>query len=176
VSDKILKKMNRPYNRSDYISVAEHLKSIDIDFNFTTDIIVGFPGETDMEFNETLSIIREVGFSHIHTFRFSPRPDTRAADMDGTVPEIAKTERSREIIKIYKKQKVEYYKRFSNRHGIFLSEKFHAGVTAGYSEHYIPVEINEKLPKNCFFKMKFIYNEDKSVLNGNLFRDSYNIL
>jgi threonylcarbamoyladenosine tRNA methylthiotransferase MtaB len=167
-SDTILKRMNRPYNCSDYISVVEYLKSIDTDFNFTTDIIVGFPGETDVEFNETLSFIREVGFSHIHTFRFSPRPDTIAAEMDGIVPEITKTERSREIIKIYKEQKVNYYRKFSKRHGIFLSEKSHRGVTTGYSEHYIPVEINEKLPKNHFFKMEFIYNENKNVLNGNL--------
>ena len=167
-SDRILKRMNRPYNRNDYISTVERLKSIDRDFNFTTDIIVGFPGETDIEFNETLSMIREVGFSHIHTFRFSPRPGTKAAEMDGVVPEIKKTERSREIIKIYSGQKADYYRRFSDRHGIFLSEKSHRGVTTGFNEHYIPVEINERLPQNCFFKMEFTYNENKTVLNGNL--------
>ena len=166
-SDKILKRMNRPYNCNDYISVAEHLKSIDNDFNFTTDIIVGFPGETDVEFNETLSMIRQIGFSHVHTFRFSPRPGTRAAEMDGIVPEITKTERSREIIKLYNEQKIDYYRKFSGRHGIFLSEKIHRGITTGYNEHYIPVEVNEKLPKNHFFKMEFIYNENKNVLNGN---------
>jgi threonylcarbamoyladenosine tRNA methylthiotransferase MtaB len=167
-SDRILERMSRPYNRKDYISVTERLKSIDRDFNFTTDVIAGFPGETDIEFNETLSIIKEVGFSHIHTFRFSSRPGTEAAEMDGIVPEIAKTQRSREIIKLYSKQKIDYYRKFSGRHGIFLSEKYHRGVTTGYNEHYIPVEINEKLPKNHFFKIEFIYNENKKVLNGNL--------
>ena len=141
---------------------------MDRDFNFTTDIIVGFPGETDSEFNETLSIVKEVGFSHIHTFRYSPRPGTKAAEMENAVPEIIKTERSREIIELFNNQKVTYYKKFSGRDGIFLSEKFTRDVTTGFNEHYIPVEIHQKLPKNSFFKIHTIYNETKNVLTGNL--------
>ncbi len=170
-SDTVLQRMKRPYNRGEYIAVSEKLKEIDRDFNFTTDVIVGFPGETDDEFNETLSLVKEVGFSHIHTFRYSSRPGTKAAEMENAVPEIVKTERSRELIILFNEQKVNYYKGFTRRNGIFLSEKFHKGVTTGFNEHYIPVEINEKLPKNSFFKIETVYNEDKNLLVGTICRE-----
>jgi threonylcarbamoyladenosine tRNA methylthiotransferase MtaB len=167
-SNTVLKRMNRPYNSDEYISVSEYLKEVDQDFNFTTDIIVGFPGETETEFNETLSLVKQVGFSHIHTFRYSPRPGTAAAEMGNAVPEIVKTERSRELIKLFNEQKVNYYKRFSGREGIMLSEKFIKGVTTGFNEHYIPVEINERLPKNCFIKVNTVYNDSRNILTGTL--------
>lgn len=165
-SNTVLERMNRPYSREDYLNVSETLKKINGDFNFTTDIIAGFPGETDYEFEETISLIKEIGFSHIHTFRYSPRPGTKAAEMNNQVPEIVKTERSREIIKLFNEQKVDYYKRFSGRHGILLSEKCNKNITTGFNEYYIPVEIHEKLEKNCFFKITTSYNETKNLLTG----------
>ncbi len=167
-SDAVLTRMNRPYNRKTYIKVSEYLKHIDNNFNFTTDIIVGFPGETESEFNETLSIVKEVGFSHIHTFRYSPRPGTMAAEMENIIHESIKTERSRTLIELLNKQKADYYKNFSGKKGIFLSEKFYKGVTTGFNEHYIPVEIHEKLEKNCFFKIDTVYNEASNLLTGTL--------
>lgn len=167
-SDTVLKRMNRPYNRAEYISVSESLKKIDANFNFTTDVIVGFPGETESEFYDTVSLIKEVGFSHIHTFRYSPRPGTAAAEMGNAVPEIIKTERSRVIIELFNRQKQDYYKKFSGRNGTLLSEKYTRGVTTGFNEHYIPVEISEKLPKNSFFEIKTIYNERKNLLTGTI--------
>lgn len=168
-SDTVLKRMNRPYNRNDYIKVSQNLKIIDRDFNFTTDVIVGFPGETESEFSETLSIVKEVGFSHIHTFRYSPRPGTKAAEMENAVPENIKTARSRELIELYNNQKARYYRNFTGKTGVFLSEKYHSGVTTGFNEHYIPVEIHKKLEKNCFFKITTVYNENKNILTGTLF-------
>ncbi len=167
-SDTVLQRMNRPYNRDEYISVSNKLKNIDKDFNFTTDVIVGFPGETESEFNDTLTIVKQVGFSHIHTFRYSTRPGTKAAEMENAVPEIVKTERSRELISLFNEQKVNYYKRFTGRDGILLSEKFHKGISTGFNEHYIPVEVIEKLPANNFFKIKTIYNDSKNILTGSL--------
>jgi len=169
-SDTVLQRMNRPYNRDEYIAVSEQLKKTDKDFNFTTDVIVGFPGETDSEFGETLSLSKKVGFSHIHTFRYSPRPGTKAVEMDSAVPEFIKTERSRMLISLFNEQKAEYYKRFTGRDGIFLSEKFSKGVTKGFNEHYIPVEVNEKLPENCFFNIKTVYNENKIILTGTILK------
>jgi len=86
--------------------------------------------------------------------------------MENAVPEIIKTERSREIIKLFNEQKVNYYRKFSERRGIFLSEKFNRGVTTGFNEYYIPVEVNQKLPKNSFFEINTIYNENKNLLTG----------
>ncbi len=167
-SDTVLRRMNRPYSRGDYISAVNKLKSIDPDFNFTTDVIVGFPGETDGEFADTVSLVKEAGFSHIHTFRYSPRPGTSAAMMDDAVPEIVKTERSRAIINMYMAQKEAFYRRFHGRSGLFLSEKFRCGVTTGFNEHYVPVEVQERLPRNEFFKIKTEYIESKYKLKGNV--------
>ena len=175
-SDTVLKRMNRPYNRDEYIAVSGKLKTIDKDFNFTTDIIVGFPGETESEFKETLSLVEQVGFSHVHTFRYSARPGTKAAGMDNAVPEIVKTERSRELIQLFSKQKISYYRKFSGRDGIFLSEKYNKGVTTGFNEHYIPVEIHAKLEKNCFFKINTNYNESKNILTGSIEASASEIL
>jgi threonylcarbamoyladenosine tRNA methylthiotransferase MtaB len=167
-SDTVLKRMNRPYNRDQYIAVSEYLKNADNDFNFTTDVIAGFPGESDSEFEDTLSLIRHVGFSHIHSFRYSIRSGTKAADMKNPVPEIVKTERSRRIIELFNEQKIDYYRKFSGRDGVLLSEKFSKGITTGFNEYYIPVEVHEKLERNSFYKIKTVYNESRNLLTGNL--------
>lgn len=165
-SDTVLRRMNRPYTRAGYLEAVKKLKTVDPDFNFTTDVIVGFPGETDEEFSDTVSLVKEAGFSHIHTFRYSPRPGTEAALMDDAVPEIVKTERSKEIINLYMQQKESFYEKFHGRSGVFLSEKFRSGVTTGFNEHYIPVEIEEKLPRNEFFNIKTEYSAGSYKLKG----------
>ncbi len=165
-SNSVLKRMNRPYDREKYLTTTERLKSLVPDFNFTTDIIVGFPGETDTEFQDTIDIAKEVGFSHIHTFRYSPRPGTKAAEMDNIIPEIIKTERSRRIVELDHKQKLQFYSRFNNRESILLSEKNSNGVTTGFNEYYIPVETDVILKKNRFYRIKTTLNKDKFKLSG----------
>jgi len=86
--------------------------------------------------------------------------------MDDAVPEIIKTERSKEIINLYMRQKESFYSRFSGRSGTFLSEKFRSGVTTGFNEHYIPVEISEKLPRNEFFNIRTEYSPGSYKLKG----------
>ena len=169
-SDSVLKRMNRPYDRNLYISVTEKLKKIDRDFNFTTDLIVGFPGESDEEFADSISLIKEVGFSHIHTFRYSPRPGTAAASFPDSIAENIKSERSKEIINIYMKQKEHFYKRFCGRDGILLSEKFNGKATTGFTEYYIPVEIEGYLKKNEFYKIK-ITTCEKYKLTARVYED-----
>jgi threonylcarbamoyladenosine tRNA methylthiotransferase MtaB len=165
-SDTVLRRMKRPYTRAEYSDAVNKLKAVDPDFNFTTDVIVGFPGETDEEFSDTVSLVKEAGFSHIHTFRYSPRPGTEAALMEDAVPEIVKTERSRIIIDLYMKQKDDFYRRFHEKNSVFLSEKFRNSVTTGFNEHYIPVEISEKLPRNEFFNIRTEYSAGSYKLKG----------
>lgn len=92
-SDAILRAMNRRYTRSDYLAKTVLLRRHMPDIAITTDVIVGFPGETDADFEDTLSLVREVGFSSAFTFRYSPRKGTRAAEMPGQIPESVKKER-----------------------------------------------------------------------------------
>ncbi|MBL8598157.1 MAG: tRNA (N6-isopentenyl adenosine(37)-C2)-methylthiotransferase MiaB [Devosia sp.] len=92
-SDTILKAMNRRHTRADYLRTIERIKAARPDMALSGDFIVGFPGETDADFEQTLSIVREVGYASAFTFKYSIRPGTPGADMDGQVEEAVKTER-----------------------------------------------------------------------------------
>jgi threonylcarbamoyladenosine tRNA methylthiotransferase MtaB len=97
-SDAVLSAMNRDYTMGDYLRIAEVLKSHDPLFSITTDIITGFPGESEADHSASLKAIRDVGFSRIHVFRYSRRPGTPAADMPGQIPSKVKAGRSRALI------------------------------------------------------------------------------
>jgi tRNA-2-methylthio-N6-dimethylallyladenosine synthase len=91
-SDRILEAMNRKHTRADYLRVIERLRAARPNMAFTSDFIVGFPGETDGDFNDTMTLIAEVEFVTAFSFKYSPRPGTPAADME-QLPEAVKDER-----------------------------------------------------------------------------------
>jgi tRNA-2-methylthio-N6-dimethylallyladenosine synthase len=84
-NDRILKLMNRNYRRQRYLDIIAGLKQRVPDISITTDIIVAFPSETEEEFQDTLSVMREVDFDNSYSFIFSPRPGTKAAELDGLI-------------------------------------------------------------------------------------------
>lgn len=90
-SDRILKEMNRRYTREQYLSLVSYARQVIPDISFTSDIIVGFPGETREDFEETLSLVKEVGFTSLFTFIYSPRVGTPAASMPDPVDKAEKT-------------------------------------------------------------------------------------
>lgn len=92
-STRILKAMNRGYTREDYLELVRRLKEAVNGLEITTDIIVGFPGETEEDFKETLELVRRVGFSAAYTFMYSPRPGTPAAEIRGQIQKAVKKER-----------------------------------------------------------------------------------
>jgi tRNA-2-methylthio-N6-dimethylallyladenosine synthase len=92
-SDRILAMMNRGYTRADYLDIIDKARKICPDISFTTDIIVGFPGETDGDFEQTLDIVERVRYDSAFTFKYSPREGTGAADMEDDVPADVKKER-----------------------------------------------------------------------------------
>jgi tRNA-2-methylthio-N6-dimethylallyladenosine synthase len=92
-SDAILKKMMRLYTRDDYLKKIDRLKFHCPDISFSTDVIIGFPGETEAEFEETLEVIRRVRFGNVYLFNYSARPGTRAVNFSDEVPEAVKEER-----------------------------------------------------------------------------------
>lgn len=93
-SDAVLAAMGRNYTMRDYRDITRVLKERDPLFGLTTDIIVGFPGETESDFQRSVEAVREIGFSHVHVFRYSKRPGTRAAEMPHQIPEFIKRQRS----------------------------------------------------------------------------------
>jgi len=92
-SDRVLEKMGRGYTSSGYLSKIEQIKALYPDMSFTSDIIVGFPGETDADFQATMGLLRTARFDNIYSFMYSPRPNTRAAGFDGQVPLEVRTQR-----------------------------------------------------------------------------------
>jgi len=99
-SSRVLKAMRRTYTRERYLSLVEKLRAAIPDLALGTDIIVGFPGETDAEFEETLEVVAEVGFDSAFTFVYSPRQGTEAAAMDGQVPHEVKIERMERLVEL----------------------------------------------------------------------------
>ena len=97
-STRVLKAMRRTYSRERYLALVERIRAAIPGIALTTDIIVGFPGETDAEFSETLSLVDEVGYDHAFTFVYSPRRGTDAARMDDQVPEPVKKERIQRLV------------------------------------------------------------------------------
>ncbi len=101
-SNRILERMNRGYNREDYLEIASNLKQLMPDISMSTDIIVGFPGESEEDFEDTLSLVKSVGFTNIFSFHYSPRPRTKAAGMEDDVPQELKKKRLIELQSLQK--------------------------------------------------------------------------
>ena len=97
-STRVLKAMRRTYSRERYLALVERMRAAIPDIALTTDIIVGFPGETEADFEETLSLVDEVGYDHAFTFVFSPAAGTEAARMDDQVPDAVKKERIQRLV------------------------------------------------------------------------------
>ena len=85
-SDRILKAMNRSHSRDSYLRILDRVRAVRPDIAFSGDFIVGFPGESDDDFEDTMSLVREVGYAQAYSFKYSPRPGTPAADMADQIP------------------------------------------------------------------------------------------
>ena len=141
-SDTVLRRMRRQYQASGYLKAVQLLRSVFPDAAFTTDILTGFPGESESEFMETREIIRKVGFARIHVFPYSPRPGTPAADMPGQLSEAVKQSRSRELIALGKEVSLCYCRQWIGRETVLLPEEQVDGCWEGYSPEYLRIRLN----------------------------------
>ena len=155
-SEDTLKRMHRFYTAAQFREMCQRIKDFRPDFNLTTDIIVGFPGETEETFQESCDFAREIGFSHIHTFKYSKRTGTKAAVMPDQVPEIEKTRRSEIMRAISLENKLKYFNRMKGATQRMLIERIDSkGIVRGYGENYIPIQIlGERLEKNSFINVR----------------------
>ncbi len=167
-SDNILLRMRRMYNLNYFSSVVERFRNRYPDFNFTTDLIVGFPGETDHDFQQSLDAVARFGFSHVHTFKYSVRRGTRAARMDNQVPEIVKTERSAWIREQAWKNRQQYLSRFIGKEQRVLIETIdQKGFAKGFGEHYLPVRFKAgEMELNSFHKVVLNKTEGRGEKAG----------
>lgn len=151
-SEDILLKMRRMYTARQFREMAEQLRNRYPDFNLTTDIIVGFPGESEADFAQTVHMARDLAFSHIHTFKYSVRSGTRAERMPEQLSEKIKNQRSEVIRNISEENKRAYLEQMAGKQQRLLVERIGAdGIARGYGEHYFPIRLkNKTLEKNQF--------------------------
>jgi threonylcarbamoyladenosine tRNA methylthiotransferase MtaB len=139
-SESILLKMHRMYTARSFMEIVEKFRRHIPDFNFTTDVIVGFPGETGEDFRQTLEVVREAQFSHVHTFRYSRRKGTRADRMENQLEEGIKSERSEMVRRLSAENRIRYMESMVGKQQRVLVEKVDGcGMARGYGEHYHPV-------------------------------------
>jgi tRNA-2-methylthio-N6-dimethylallyladenosine synthase len=119
----MLEAMNRGHTRAEYLKTVAALRAARADIAFTSDFIVGFPGETPDDFRDTLALVDAVGFAGAYTFAYSPRPGTPAAEMDGQIPEPEKIERLHRLQAVIARQQRDYNAGFIGRRVEVLLEK-----------------------------------------------------
>lgn len=139
-SNEILKQMNRKYTRELYLQTVERLIRSNPDFTFTTDVIVGFPGETDMDFAQTLDLVRQVKFAKVHVFPYSVRSGTRAALFSGSLPVEVIHQRRDELIQIAEKSAYELRQSFLGRTMEVLLEHGEGESLTGHTENFLTIE------------------------------------
>ena len=121
-SDRVLKLMHRGYTRERFLSIIEKLRRVKPGMRISTDFIVGFPGEREEDFGQTLSLAREVGFDQAFVFKYSPRRDTRAADMPEQVSQAVKEERNQRLLEVVNELGARQHQRFVGRQVQILVE------------------------------------------------------
>ena len=141
-SDQVLQKMNRRYDTRRYREAVTLIRHYAPEAAITTDVIVGFPGETEAHFEETLAFVSEVQFSDIHVFRYSPREGTPAAGFQNQVEESVKQQRSQRLTSLAVSMKEAYQQQFLSREVEVLMEKASQeklGMMEGHTRHYVRV-------------------------------------
>ncbi len=172
-SNTVLKRMNRKYTIEEFEEKTRIIRSFMPDAGLTTDIIVGFPGETEKEFKETLEFVKRIGFSKIHVFKYSPRKGTPAAASREQVNGTVKNERSRILIQLGEELVEEFNSKFIGKSLELLVEEKdldRGNIYKGYTSNYIRTEIKSEYDIIGDIKDINIIDNDGEILLGDLGR------
>lgn len=161
-SNKILKLMNRRYNKEEFLSMVDNLRDIP-DISLTTDLIVGFPNEGEEEFNETIDTLKKIGFTKIHTFPYSKRKGTPAATMDNQVSPEEKKKRVHRILDLSNKYEHNFYESKIGKIYDGVVEIHSNGTTIVHTSNFIPVIINDIVEEGTIVDVKIEKVEDLKV-------------
>ncbi len=146
--DATLKRMNRHYNTAEYAALCRSIRNTFDDATLTTDVMVGFAGESEEEFAQSLAFVREIGFEKVHVFPYSRRPGTPAAKMPNQVDNAEKSRRAALMIAETEKIRKAYLEAQKSKVLEILPEEYHGGFIQGYTANYTPVRIEaNELPK-----------------------------
>lgn len=143
--DTVLKRMNRKYNTKEYLEAVNDIRSFYPNAAITTDIIVGFPGETDEEFETTVEFVGKIKFAEVHVFRYSPRSGTVAAERKDQVDGNVKNERSKKLIELVESLSEEFKKSQLEKIYDVLFEQSEDGYVVGHTKNYLKVGIEGQI-------------------------------
>lgn len=162
-SGKILRKMNRCYDVAEFEKKIQKIREIDPDISLTTDLIVGFPGETEEDFLETLETLKRIHFTKIHTFPYSKRENTPASVMKDQVDGTVKKRRVKEVLKLSSEMERAFYEKYLGRTLSGLSECSKKGEVSILTSNYIQVSVEGDIPNNqrCLVKITKIDEQQK---------------
>ena len=164
-SDAVLKRMRRRYDSRQFLDAVDGIRQAIPDAAITTDVIAGFPGETESDFKETYRLCREVGFAAMHVFPYSARPGTSAAHFRDDVPPQVKSEWVGRLIELSKEQAAQYRSRFVETSRRVLWESFKAGNWVGLTDNYIRVTArSDRELTNEFTWARIVGLNGKSVI------------
>ena len=152
-SDSILKLMSRKYDLKYFFDKIDMIRSVRPDISITTDVIVGFPGETEEMFLETMETCKKINFSKIHAFPYSERKGTKASMMDGKVPESVKHERVKKLLELSDSLEKSYYDKFKGKNKDVLIEEVNEFGSKGHTSNYLMVHTDEKLQKGEIYNL-----------------------
>lgn len=140
-SDTVLRRMNRKYTTDQFEEAVDKLRAIYSNPSITTDIIVGFPGETECEFNETYEFLKKIHFSEMHIFPFSKREGTPAATMSDQVPSQTKKKRAEVLSELENICRMDYIDQFEDEVSAVLVEELKNGIYIGHTKNYLKVHL-----------------------------------
>ncbi len=166
--DKILKLMNRKYDMNYYFDKIQKIRNIRKDIAITTDVIVGFPNETEEDFRKTKENIKKLEFAELHVFPYSKRDKTKAAIMDNQIDGNIKKQRVKELLLLSNELKDKYYNKFIGKKMNVLTENIHNGIVMGHLSNYGKVmfkgskdDLNKIIPIYLISYKDGIYNSKK---------------
>ena len=147
--DSTLKRMNRHYDTEDYRRLCKKLRECFEDCTLTTDIMVGFAGESDEDFKQSLEFMKEIAFEKVHVFPYSVRKGTRAEKFDGHLDKSVKEERCRIMIEKAEEIRRKFFsEQIGKTYDVIIESKTDDGHYTGHTANYIPVKIKTKLPED----------------------------
>ena len=170
-SDRILKLMNRKYDKKYFFDKISKIRSIRPDISITTDVIVGFPSETDEDFLETVETINKIKFTKIHVFPYSDRDGTVASKMNDKINGNIKKNRVKELLDLFKKLEINYMDKHIDHSYEFIPEVFENGYLIGHTGNYLNVKAKgdkSLVKQEVLVRLK---NIDYPYINGEIYED-----
>ena len=157
--------MNRKYTTDEFKKVVERIRKNYIDVNLTTDIIVGFPGETEEEFRKTYEFLKDISFYKMHVFKYSKRDGTVAAKMENQVDGNIAEERSRKLIELSNKNQLLNHEKYIGKGVEVLFEENAGEIWTGHTKNYMVVKVrSEKQLANKIIKIRITEAKQEEVI------------